>query len=105
MPCCGVGNEQGEAGAWLLAEVCPPQQSKGVPEKSTGVWCLPREAPACGFLALKRELLFPRSTSETTVEELVAEVMEEVLRQVVGSTLSAERERVKEERRRVEEER
>ncbi|XP_038037878.1 germinal-center associated nuclear protein [Anas platyrhynchos] len=44
-------------------------------------------------------------TSETTVEELVAEVMEEVLRQVVGSTLSAERERVKEERRRVEEER
>ncbi|XP_040417689.1 germinal-center associated nuclear protein isoform X2 [Cygnus olor] len=44
-------------------------------------------------------------TSEATVEELVAEVMEEVLRQVVGSTLSAERERVKEERRRVEEER
>lgn len=39
------------------------------------------------------------------MEELVAEVMEEVLRQVVGSTLSAERERVKEERRRVEEER
>ncbi|XP_035188197.1 germinal-center associated nuclear protein [Oxyura jamaicensis] len=44
-------------------------------------------------------------TSEATVEELVAEVMEEVLQQVVGSTLSAERERVKEERRRVEEER
>uniref|UniRef100_A0A8B9ZLC0 Germinal-center associated nuclear protein n=1 Tax=Anas platyrhynchos TaxID=8839 RepID=A0A8B9ZLC0_ANAPL len=104
-PGCGVGNEQGEAGTWLLAEICPPQQSKGVLEKSTGVWCLPHEAPTCDFLALKRELLFPRSTSETTVEELVAEVMEEVLRQVVGSTLSAERERVKEERRRVEEER
>uniref|UniRef100_A0A8B9CDN1 Germinal-center associated nuclear protein n=1 Tax=Anser brachyrhynchus TaxID=132585 RepID=A0A8B9CDN1_9AVES len=71
----------------------------------TGVWCLLHEAPTCDFLALKRELLFPHSTSEATVEELVAEVMEEVLQQVVGSTLSAERERVKEERRRVEEER
>uniref|UniRef100_A0A8C3PMJ8 Germinal-center associated nuclear protein n=1 Tax=Calidris pygmaea TaxID=425635 RepID=A0A8C3PMJ8_9CHAR len=57
------------------------------------------------FLALKRELLFPHSTSEAAVEELVTEVMGEILRQVAGGVLSAERERVKEERRRVEEER
>lgn len=39
------------------------------------------------------------------MKELVAEVMEEVLRQVAVTTFNAERERVKEERRRVEEER
>ncbi|KAM6268484.1 LOW QUALITY PROTEIN: germinal-center associated nuclear protein [Porphyrio hochstetteri] len=44
-------------------------------------------------------------TSEATMEELVAEVMGEILRQVAGSTLSTERERLREERRRVEEER
>jgi len=56
-------------------------------------------------LALKRELLFLHSTSEATVEELLTEVMGEIIIQVAGSVLSAERERVKEERRRVEEER
>lgn len=39
------------------------------------------------------------------MEELVTEVMGEILRQVAGSVLTAEQERVKEERRRVEEER
>lgn len=39
------------------------------------------------------------------MEELVTEVTAEILKQVAGSVLSAERERVQEERRRVEEER
>ncbi|NXY88558.1 GANP protein, partial [Alcedo cyanopectus] len=44
-------------------------------------------------------------TSEATVEQLVTEVTGEMLRQVSGSVLSAEQERVREERLRVEEER
>lgn len=39
------------------------------------------------------------------MEEVVTEVIGEILQQVAGSVLSAETERVKEERRRVEEER
>lgn len=39
------------------------------------------------------------------MKELVAEVMEEVLQQVAVTMFNVERERVKEERRRVEEER
>ncbi|KFO86219.1 Germinal-center associated nuclear protein, partial [Buceros rhinoceros silvestris] len=42
-------------------------------------------------------------TSEATVEEVVTEVVGETLREVAGSVLSAEQERLREERRRVEE--
>lgn len=54
---------------------------------------------------LRRELLFLHSTSEATVEEVVTDVVGEILREVAGSVLSAEQERLREERRRMEEER
>lgn len=54
---------------------------------------------------MRRDLLFLHSTSEATVEELVTEVMGEILREVAGSVVSVERQRVREEQRRVEEER
>uniref|UniRef100_A0A8C8S800 PCI domain-containing protein n=1 Tax=Pelusios castaneus TaxID=367368 RepID=A0A8C8S800_9SAUR len=99
-PVCSFNGQNKYTGGSTAGEPASSIQKANVNVTGESKWTW----PATYKIKTPKLCLFTYSVSDATTEELVTEVMVELLRQVAADAIRAERERVKEEKRRAEEE-